>query len=688
MPARTVLAAADGVGEGLIEDLVDQRALPRTRDARHAGEDTQRKRHVHIFEVVLHRPEEHYGAGRFPSASRRFDATAPGQEVPGHGVLLSLDIRDAALSHDLTAVHPRSRTHVHDVVSRTDRLFVMLDDYEGIAQIPQLRQRRQEPSVVPLMQPDGGLVEDVQNTHQAAPDLGGEPDALCLPTGESPGRTAQGEVAETYIDEEAESFTYLLYDPLRDDPLARGELDGVEELLGVGNAQLRDLIDVLLPHRNGERFGPKPRPPALRAGDMAHELLDLLPSVLGVGLDVAFLEVSYHAIEAGHVLSTPTVAVAIGNVDALVVCAVEDEILVLVREIPPRHVEGYPVLLGEPLQNAPVVLRLGVGPRYNRTLVYAELLVGHNEVRVYIQPAPEPIATRARPVRAVERERPGLYLSDGRPAVRAGEALREEHRLAGLAVAFDRLHEHQPLGQLQSRLDRVGEPAFDALTHHEAIHNDIEVVLVVAVQVQLDRQLVELTVYPDAGVAALSQVRKQLPVLALAPANHGRKHHETGLFRELQHLLDHLLRGRGGHGEATVVAVGPASTGVEEPQVIVDLRYGCHCGAGVVAGGLLVYRHRRRETVYVIHVGLVHLAQELPRIGGEALDVPPLAFSVDGVEGERAFTTSRKAGYHDHHVARQGDGYVLQVVLARPMNGYRSLSDLWLPLFESCSYES
>src|SRR5919202_2958913 len=110
MPARTVLAAADGVGEGLIENLVDQRALPRTRDARHAGEDTQRKLHVYALEVMLHRSKEHYGAGRLPSASRWFDATAPGQEVPGYGVLLGLYVRHDDLIADLAAMKPRSST--------------------------------------------------------------------------------------------------------------------------------------------------------------------------------------------------------------------------------------------------------------------------------------------------------------------------------------------------------------------------------------------------------------------------------------------------------------------------------------------------------------------------------------------------------------------------------------------------
>jgi hypothetical protein len=36
----------------------------------------------------------------------------------------------------------------------------------------------------------------------------------------------------------------------------------------------------------------------------------------------------------------------------------------------------------------------------------------------------------------------------------------------------------------------------------------------------------------------------------------------------------------------------------------------------------------------VIHVGLVHQREELARIGREGLDITPLAFGVEGVEGE------------------------------------------------------
>ena len=38
------------------------------------------------------------------------------------------------------------------------------------------------------------------------------------------------------------------------------------------------------------------------------------------------------------------------------------------------------------------------------------------------------------------------------------------------------------------------------------------------------------------------------------------------------------------------------------------------------------------DALDVVHVGLVHSFQELPRVGGEALDVSAVALRVDGVE--------------------------------------------------------
>src|SRR5918997_3418261 len=171
MPSGTVLSAADGVGEGFVEDLVDQRTLAGPRDARDAGKNPERKLHVNVFQVVLHGPEQLYGTCRFPPLLGRLYPPTAGQEIARYGTLLGLDIFDAAGRDNLTPVHPRARSDVDDVVGRTYGLFVVLYDDERVPEIPQLLQGRQEPPVVPLVQPDGGFVEHVQDTDEAAPYL-------------------------------------------------------------------------------------------------------------------------------------------------------------------------------------------------------------------------------------------------------------------------------------------------------------------------------------------------------------------------------------------------------------------------------------------------------------------------------------------------------------------------------------
>ena len=57
---------------------------------------------------------------------------------------------------------------------------VVLDDDDGVAEIAQRDQRREQARVVALVQPDRRLVEDVEHAGQPRADLGREADALAL----------------------------------------------------------------------------------------------------------------------------------------------------------------------------------------------------------------------------------------------------------------------------------------------------------------------------------------------------------------------------------------------------------------------------------------------------------------------------------------------------------------------------
>ena len=74
------------------------------------------------------------------------------------------------------------------------------------------------------------------------------------------------------------------------------------------------------------------------------------------------------------------------------------------------------------------------------------------------------------------------------------------------------------------------------------------------------------------------------------------------------------------------------------------------------------------DALDVVHVGLVHALQELPRVGGEALHVPSVALGVDGVEGERGLARTARPGDDDEVLPRELEGDVLQVMFPRALD--------------------
>ena len=139
---------------------------------------------------------------------------------------------------------------------------------------------------------------------------------------------------------------------------------------------------------------------------------------------------------------------------------------------------------------------------------------------------------------------------------------------------------------------------------------------------------------------------------------------EPGALRHLQDAVDDLLRGLLGDRLAADRAVRLADAGVEQAQVVVDLGDRADRRARVPRGRLLVDRHRRRQALDEVDVRLVHLAEELPRVGRQRLDVAALALGEDRVEGQARLARAGQPGEHDHRVAGQVEVDVLEVVLA------------------------
>ena len=141
------------------------------------------------------------------------------------------------------------------------------------------------------------------------------------------------------------------------------------------------------------------------------------------------------------------------------------------------------------------------------------------------------------------------------------------------------------------------------------------------------------------------------------------QHHEFFALRQGQNIGNDFVGRAGFYGAAALRAVHAAQTGEEHAKEVVDFRHRAHGGAGIARGALLLQRDSGRQALDLAHGGLVHLGQELARVGREGFHVAPLAFGIDDIEGQRGLAGAGRPA--DDHQFIAGNVYVdvLEVVL-------------------------
>ena len=219
----------------------------------------------------------------------------------------------------------------------------------------------------------------------------------------------------------------------------------------------------------------------------------------------------------------------------------------------------------------------------------------------------------------------------------------------GVALARLRGEEQDALTEAQRLLDGVGDALARGvgvvgvhgvvarggeLGDDEAVDDHVDVVPLVAVEVELLVDVANLAVDADADEAGALDGLEDLLVLAAAVADDRREQHGAGAGRLGEDRVDDLLDGLAADDLPAVRAVRLAGAREEQPQVVVDLGDGGDRGAGVLRDALLIDGDGGGEAVDVVDIGLLHEAEELAGVGGQRFDITALALGVDRVEGE------------------------------------------------------
>lgn len=152
MDARAVELAR----RGGIERIDDQRGFARAGHAGDAGEEPYRDIGGHVLQIVLRRPDDANEAAllRLSALLRQRHLPRAGQILPGERLRVRHDLFRRALRDHLAAVDAGARADVDHVVGLQDRVLVVLDDDDGVANVAQVLERPEQPVVVALMQSD------------------------------------------------------------------------------------------------------------------------------------------------------------------------------------------------------------------------------------------------------------------------------------------------------------------------------------------------------------------------------------------------------------------------------------------------------------------------------------------------------------------------------------------------------
>src|SRR6266446_3164476 len=264
-------------------------------------------------------------------------------------------------------------------------------------------------------------------------------------------------------------------------------------------------------------------------------------------------------------------------------------------------------------------------------------------------------------MRVVEREVARLGLRHARAVVGTCVVLRHLY----LFTTVNWRDDHRAAPQPGRGLDRVDQSRPLLRPDHDAVDDDLDIVLLVLVEGDRLADLIQASVHPDPHESRLAHVVDQRPVLALATFDNWSEHHHPGALRQLLDVVRHLLDGLPAHLATAYRTVGMSDPRVEQAEVVIDLGDGADRRPRVLRRAFLVDRDRRRQALDDVDVRLFHLPEELAGVGGQGFHVAALALRVDRVEGERRLAGTRKPGEDDKLVARDRKGDVLEVVLAR-----------------------
>ena len=187
----------------------------------------------------------------------------------------------------------------------------------------------------------------------------------------------------------------------------------------------------------------------------------------------------------------------------------------------------------------------------------------------------------------------------------------------------------------------------------------------VLIQPDLFGEIILIAVDHHADITAAPCLFKYLCMRTFPSADNRRENLNLSPLRQRHHGIHHLVNRLPADLPPALRAVRDADARKKQTEIVIYLRHGADGRPRIAVCRLLVDGNSRRQAADIVHVRLVHLSEELPRIGRERFHVAPLSFRVNGIKRERGFARSAQAGHDDQLIARYPDIDVPEIILPR-----------------------
>ena len=514
----------------------------------------------------------------------------------------------------------------------------MLHDDDAVALVAQFLQRSDQLAVVPLMQADGRLVQDIEDIDQLRADLRRKADPLPFTTRQRSCRPVQRQIVQTHVQHEVHPVRQFFQDIPGD-----GLLTHAEDL-----RQMRQPVpkDADLHRRNfgdGLPVDAETLRILVETRPVAHGTFDLLVNII------------YDTGETHHLRQ-----IAFADAEQ-VVRTVDQQRQSLVRDVGDRLIDRESVLAGDGAHDLELAGLAQLTQRHDTAVGDAQGPVRHDAVDVHVDDAAEALAVRAVAFRRIEGEGMGRRLLQRYAALRIHQVLGEMMEFAVLIVQ----HGQRALALVERGDDRVANAFLVPVSGLEFVDHKLDEMGLVAVHGLKGTQVLDLPVDAHLGIATLAELFEQLAVMAFAAA-HQRA--EQQAFASLEPGLDQgddLLVGVTDHLFAADRRIGTRGTGIKQPQEIIDFSDGSDRRARVGTGGLLLDSNDGTQALDAFHLGLLQDTHEVLGIGGQGVHVAALPFGIKGIEGQRGLAAAAESGHDDELPAGNVHVDIFQVVRPR-----------------------